>query len=563
MKAIRILTLFSVLAVQDQSLSQNLIPNGDFENDFAGWTAVEDASISTTTVHSGAKSFMASDSTKTRFAYVYQELALTYGTDEITFWVYPASTTYYHFLELIANWQPGPATVITRVTLRDSLIGFTAVDTTETIANVLTQNEWNKVTIRVDSTTLTQKFYINDILYSSLTSSTLPAFEHLLIGDLSGSGNYGTLFYDDISITGSGSSINHAPIANPNEFVYLTEYGGGFGDPVDVYVLENDSDPDGDPLTITSVTQGQYGSVALQYNYVTYDQTQPNPEGTDDFTYTVSDGMLDATAEVKVLYDQLYSCIFGSAFKILGPGKSGNTTQQDSVDLDLLRRFRDEVMQPTPDGARYVDYYYDSSTEIVRIMVLDRPDLAAKAVNMVALLQPSIRNVLDGDGSMAITQEQVDSIASFLADLSAAGSDFLQQLIADELDRVGPLNNYVGLPVKEVLSTILGDTIATAVSDNRQILPPNFALRQNFPNPFNPTTQISYTLPRAAEVELTIYNIRGQKVRTLISQSQTGGEKSIVWDGLDDRSATVTSGVYFLRLRAGKFHETKKMILMR
>ena len=93
---------------------------------------------------------------------------------------------------------------------------------------------------------------------------------------------------------------------------------------------------------------------------------------------------------------------------------------------------------------------------------------------MVETLQPALRDMLDGDGSALITQAQMDSLATFFADLSAAGSDALQALIAEELARVGTLEDYVGLPVRDVLLTVLGEPVGTALEDEVQPASYNF-----------------------------------------------------------------------------------------
>ena len=85
----------------------------------------------------------------------------------------------------------------------------------------------------------------------------------------------------------------------------------------------------------------------------------------------------------------------------------------------------------------------------------------------------------------------------------------------------------------------------------------------NSPNPFNLRTTIFYSLASEGKVELTIYNIRGQKVRTLVEDYQSAGHKSIVWDGTNDGGQPVSSGVYFFRLKTGQFSQTKKMTLLK
>ncbi|MBU8920245.1 MAG: PQQ-binding-like beta-propeller repeat protein [Bacteroidales bacterium] len=90
-----------------------------------------------------------------------------------------------------------------------------------------------------------------------------------------------------------------------------------------------------------------------------------------------------------------------------------------------------------------------------------------------------------------------------------------------------------------------------------------FFLEQNDPNPFNPITEIRYNLPRDARVRLDIFNILGQKVVTLVNEHQSAGFKTISWNGKNDRETDVSSGVYFCRIRAGDYTETRKMILLR
>ncbi len=136
-----------------------------------------------------------------------------------------------------------------------------------------------------------------------------------------------------------------------------------------------------------------------------------------------------------------------------------------------------------------------------------------------------------------------------------------------------------GLTFDAVTRTIAGTPRATAetvytyaVTDangasaslSLQTLPTSFSLTDNFPNPFNPATTIQYALPQAADVELTVYNVFGQVVRTLVAEYQSAGRYAVEWDATDDSGHSLSSGMYFYRLQAGgEFREVKKMLLLR
>lgn len=109
----------------------------------------------------------------------------------------------------------------------------------------------------------------------------------------------------------------------------------------------------------------------------------------------------------------------------------------------------------------------------------------------------------------------------------------------------------------------LANPLAGGVLDI-QTTPTEFALLQNFPNPFNPDTTIGYELAESADVTLQIYNVVGQVVRTLIaSESQSVGRYQVRWDGMDDRGMPVSSGIYFYQISAGKFQDVRKLMLLK
>jgi hypothetical protein len=90
-----------------------------------------------------------------------------------------------------------------------------------------------------------------------------------------------------------------------------------------------------------------------------------------------------------------------------------------------------------------------------------------------------------------------------------------------------------------------------------------FALFQNFPNPFNPTTTIEYDIPKNVYVELTIIDLLGRHVRTLVAEEKPAGHHQVTWNGLDDAGDRVASGVYLYRLTAEGYSETRKLLLIR
>ena len=98
-----------------------------------------------------------------------------------------------------------------------------------------------------------------------------------------------------------------------------------------------------------------------------------------------------------------------------------------------------------------------------------------------------------------------------------------------------------------------------------QIAPASCLLQQNYPNPFNPTTTISFSVAQTSSfVTLDIYNIKGQKVKSLVNEKLDTGTHHAIWDGKDENGKSATSGIYFCQLKAGKdFSQTKRMILLK
>ena len=106
--------------------------------------------------------------------------------------------------------------------------------------------------------------------------------------------------------------------------------------------------------------------------------------------------------------------------------------------------------------------------------------------------------------------------------------------------------------------------LSNANNKDREILPNTCALLQSYPNPFNRTCTIPFNLSIQARVTLTIYNICGQGVKDLIvGKTLAAGYYKTSWDGIDSRGQSASSGLYFYRLSADSYQETKKMVFMK
>jgi len=95
------------------------------------------------------------------------------------------------------------------------------------------------------------------------------------------------------------------------------------------------------------------------------------------------------------------------------------------------------------------------------------------------------------------------------------------------------------------------------------VVPDKFALHQNYPNPFNPVTTLRYDLPEDALVNITIYDMMGRQVKTLINDQQTAGYRSLQWYATNDAGSPVSAGIYLYMIQAGDFRQTKKMVLLK
>ena len=142
----------------------------------------------------------------------------------------------------------------------------------------------------------------------------------------------------------------------------------------------------------------------------------------------------------------------------------------------------------------------------------------------------------------------------------------IEMIYEDILEEAGEYDYYVTAMYDQEnesgtsnIETIIWD----GVGINDPLIPVRNALYQNSPNPFNPETRISFDLRKNNYVSLEIYNIKGQRVKQLVSNQLSAGQHSMVWNGKDDNNKTVSSGIYFYKFKTSDYQATKKMLLLK
>jgi hypothetical protein len=153
------------------------------------------------------------------------------------------------------------------------------------------------------------------------------------------------------------------------------------------------------------------------------------------------------------------------------------------------------------------------------------------------------------------------------------GSNHRGSSVDEEFEKTDlePGTYYVGVsiydsrPIQDSSSYFLvleGDVI-TEVKKYDNAIPQKFTLSQNYPNPFNPSTTIRFDVPKFSKVNIKIYDVLGQEVKTLVNKNYQPGSYFIVWHGKDNQERNLVSGTYFVRLQADDFIATKKIILLK
>ena len=262
----------------------------------------------------------------------------------------------------------------------------------------------------------------------------------------------------------------------------------------------------------------------------------------------------------------------------------------NKVDLDDFFTFADNFGKAIAAAGKSVPmmaglnsearFYLDAGTELPRVgdemaiavSLQDFAELKGYGLSVsydndaLEYVGARVENSILGASQLAQCQliAQEDGLVSIAAygDVATEG-DLGLDLVFRSLREIE--DSYIEITDGEVRDGSFGlNSVATPVSVRIQTRPEVYALKDNYPNPFNPETTIKYQLPNAGDVTLEIYNMLGQVVRTLVSQHQTAGRYVVQWDAANDNGQDLSSGIYLYRVQVGgEFQDVKKMLLLK
>ncbi|MBL7994655.1 cadherin-like domain-containing protein [bacterium] len=381
-----------------------------------------------------------------------------------------------------------------------------------------------------------------------------------------------------------------------------------------ISVLNNDSDIDGDELTIISVSTPLHGTAVKNAGDTTITYTALiTYSGSDLFTYSISDGKggLDTatvsvtvapggtlTISTSVLQNPALSK-YADFYVIADTTLSASPAVKlfvgsDSTSIAMSATSNVRIYKGAITFTQSGNYTLRSQATAVNgasstvyhafNVALSKPGLLAvlSSLNGKALLKIGSKAVKEETyftafqnedaleliyefGPKAVLNEAVELTVSYdPSNWPDAGKLFIYHKEGDNWTRLRT-QVYTGeLRVKARVGALGKFKLGYDASyEGTNIVPAVFALKQNYPNPFNPSTTITYDVPEDTKLNLTIYNLLGQKVKTLYSGSQIAGSYKTLWNGTNDRGQAVASGIYFYRLETQSFIKTQKMLLIK
>jgi hypothetical protein len=259
---------------------------------------------------------------------------------------------------------------------------------------------------------------------------------------------------------------------------------------------------------------------------------------------------------------------------------NGSWTNPKNLGSEINTNANDSDGDITPDGKymtfnrEWKDIYWVSSSFIDSLRYTNFVPYVKRTISNRTVVKDSLFNYqipdstfIDDDGNNTLRYAAIlsngtplpawlsfDSITCVFSGIPDTAVQYNMKVTATDA---------AGASVSSAVFRITVTNPPAGIKEEDGQVPKGFKLDQNYPNPFNPSTTIHYSLAKSSFVKLNIYNLLGQKIKTLIDSYQSAGEHSLVWDAMDERKSSVSSGVYFYCLEAGERILQRKMILIR
>ena len=240
----------------------------------------------------------------------------------------------------------------------------------------------------------------------------------------------------------------------------------------------------------------------------------------------------------------------------------------ENIDMEIQLQFYENSL--TFEGATTVMVMEGTTTENVNFDFINNTSLEfnGQLGNMVMgqvtsnneiNMHSTVVSVLDLNGQV-VSEQTINYDQNFSLTGLNQNQDYI--LLASHSE-FGTVEKEFFLSSMVHVETIEFDLSQMSTDNNQSQFPARFSLSQNFPNPFNPTTEIKYELPAESLVNITIYDLMGRKINALVNQEQSAGSYSLQWDATNNVGEAVPAGMYIYTIQAGKFNSTKKMVLLK
>ena len=237
--------------------------------------------------------------------------------------------------------------------------------------------------------------------------------------------------------------------------------------------------------------------------------------------------------------------------------------KQDDI-RNMVCAFWDDLFSTYPNETGKL-YYYNDAANHGFIIEWDNVKHAADTLNsetfQILFLDPAYYPTQTGDGEIIFQYKIVEEPGGCTIGIEDNTETIALQYVFDDIYDITATEVRDNYALK--FTTNAPSVVSVKDGDGTATIPDNYILEQNYPNPFNPETRINYSIPEPAYVKLCIYDINGILVKTLYEGNQSAGKYQTVWDGESSSGVKVGSGVYFYRIQANSFIQTKKMILLK